>query len=139
MSLQEIVDQVHAATNASRTTLRLDRPDADFPVVAEALAEGVVSMGGDRSFGVRGSATVDYLARERQILVQPDLTGDSPAPVRDLTERYGVGAQMLGPVVRHGNLLGIISVHHAGGSRTWTAAEIAAVQAGVERVTEELS
>ena len=38
MSYQTILEELRRVTNASRTTLRLEQPGGDFPVVAEALA-----------------------------------------------------------------------------------------------------
>ena len=138
MPLQTIIDELHAATAASRTTLRLDVPGDDFPVVAEALAPGVNSIAGDRSFAIRTAGTATYLEREQKILVQRDLIGVVPAPAPELLERYGARAQMLAPVIRDGRLAGIVSVHHCGGARDFTAAEVAALERAVAAVLAEL-
>lgn len=115
-------------------TLRLARPGEDFPVVAEALAPGVASIAADRTIRVRGAATVGVLEREGRILLQPDLLDVDPAPAPELIERYGARAQMLAPLLRDGRLAGIVSVHHSGGPRDWTAAEVAALEAAAARI-----
>lgn len=138
MSVQTIIEELHAATGASRTTLRLDRPGEDFPVAAEALAPGIHSIAGDTTFGIRGSGTVDYMEREQKILIQPDLLGVEPAPAPELLERYGTRSQMLAPLVRGGRLVGIVSVHYNVGPREWTPDEVGTLERAVERLYAEL-
>ena len=138
MSLQAIIDELHTATGASRTTLRLDTPGQDFPVAAEALAPGIHSIAGDTSFGIRGSGTVDHMEREQQILIQPDLLGVQPAPAPELLERYGTRSQMLAPLVRGGRVVGIVSVHYNAGPREWTQGEVALLEGAVARIQAEL-
>lgn len=138
MRYQAIIDELHAATAASRTTLRLDTPGDDFPVVAEALAPGVRSIAGDRSFGIRSAGTVEFLEREQQILVQRDLRGVVPSPAPELLERYGARAQLLAPVLRDGRLAGIVSVHHCPGVRDFTQDEVGSLEAAVAAILKEL-
>jgi len=139
MTFQTAIQALLQRTGASRTTLRLDRPDAFFPVVAEALAPGVRSIAGDTSIDLRASATFQWLERERTLLIQPDLLAADPAPPAELLELYGARAQMLAPVVRDGALLGVVSVHHSPGPRTWTDGDIAALEQAVEEVLAELA
>ena len=139
MSFQAIIEELLAATRSSRTTLRLDRPGEDFPVVAEALAPGVRSIAGDLSFPIRSAETVKHLERERRILLQRDLLGVEPAPAPELIEHYGARAQMLAPVVQGRRFVGIVSVHHAGGPRDWTQPEIAALERAAARIEAELA
>ena len=139
MAFQELMEELLERTNASRTTVRIDdEPGAEFPVKAEALAPGIESIAGDRTIGVRASATFEWVDRERRVLVQEDLLAADPAPAPELIERYGGRAQMLAPVQRDGELVGLVSVHYAPGPRRWTDADIAAVDEIVRRVEREL-
>lgn len=139
MAFQTTVETLLQQTGASRTTLRLDRPEGFFPVVAEALAPGIRSIADDTSIDLGASATFRSLDRERQFLIQPDLLAADPAPPPELIELYGARAQMLAPVVRDDRLIGIVSVHYAPGPRTWTDGEVAALKRAVEEVLVELS
>jgi maleate isomerase len=126
-------------TGASRVTLRLDAPARGFhvdDVAAEARRPGVKSLKGETSINQRQAATVLWLDRERRPLVQEDLLTATPAPPQALIEGYGVRAQMLAPVTGEGKLVGWVSVHHAGGPRSWSAREVALLEetaAWVER------
>ena len=140
MPFQELMDELLARTGASRTTLRIDdEPGVEFPVKAEALAPGVNSIAGDNTIAIRASATFKWIDRERRVLVQGDLLTADPAPAPELMERYGGRAQMLAPVQRDGELVGLVSVHYVPGPREWTPEEIAAVEEIVERVERELA
>ena len=137
-SLEAIIGELHAATTANRTTLRLDAPGEDFPVVVESLAPGMRPIAGDVSFGIRSAGTVRYLESEQKVLVQRDILGVEPAPAPELVERYGARAQMLAPLIREGRLIGIVSVHHAGGIRDFTSDEVAALEQAVDLILTEL-
>ena len=132
------MDELREATGVFRTTLRLDTPGDTFPVVAESLGPGAMSIQGPAPFDLRQTATFQFLEREQRILVQDDCTED-PAPPRELIEHYGVGSQMLAPLLRDGRLVGIISVHHAAEPRKWGAEEVAALERAAERVQRELA
>ena len=93
MTFQVIIDELLHATGASRTTLRLEEPGGDFPVVAEALAPGIRSIKGGARVPVRNSATFAFFERERRILVVNDCrTSDPPTP-QELMDFYGVRAE----------------------------------------------
>jgi maleate isomerase len=115
--------QLLAATGASRVTVRLDLPQLGFgvdDVAAEARQDGVASLQGQTAINQRAAATVQWLERERRLLVQDDLVGADPAPPHQLVEIYGARAQMLAPLEREGNLVGWISVHENRGPRHWS-------------------
>lgn len=139
MALQEIAEELLATTSASRTTIRVDRPGAVFPVVAEALAPGVRSIKDETAMDLRGAATFEYLEREVRPLVQSDCLADpESAPPPELLDLYGVRAQVLAPLVRDGRLAGIVSVHYADGPREWGEEDVAAVERAAERALGEL-
>jgi maleate isomerase len=138
MTCQEIVEKLLADTGASRTTIRLDRPDAVFPVVAEATAPGINSIADATSIDLKAAPTFVFLAEEKRPLIQPDLLDtDVPAPAA-LIELYGARAQMLAPILRDDELVGILSVHYAPGTREWTAEDIAALEQAAEQVQAQL-
>jgi GAF domain-containing protein len=135
MSWQALMEELLERTGASRTTLRIDdEPGRVFPVKAEALAPGIGSIAGDDTIPIRESATFKWIDRERRILVQEDLLTADPAPAADLMERYGGRAQMLAPVQRGGELVGLVSVHYAPGPRAWTAEDVAALESVLARI-----
>ena len=139
MAFQGLMAELLERTGASRTTLRIDdTPGEVFPVKAEARAPGVNSIAGDRTIPIRESATFKWIDRERRILVQEDLLAADPAPAAALIERYGGRAQMLAPVERRGELIGLVSVHYVPGPRPWSDEEVASVEDVVTRVLREL-
>ena len=139
MTLQALMEELLERTGASRTTLRIDdEPGVEFPIKAEALAPGIDSIAGDPTLRVRVSATFQWVDRQRRLLVQDDLRDADPAPAPQLVEKYGARAQMLAPVVRGGEVVGLVSVHYAPGPRQWTEDEISAVEEIVERVERAL-
>jgi maleate isomerase len=128
--LQAILDDLLRATDASRTTVRLDLPDRRLhvdTVAAEAVATGVKPIRNDSSLDQWAMPTIQFLVRERRLLVQNDFAVDGPPVSPALVSAYGVQAQMLGPLVRDDRLLGWISVHQVGRSRTWSAEDQAAL------------
>jgi GAF domain-containing protein len=128
-SYQATVEQLLVDTGASRATLRLDAAGEDFPVVAEAVAHGADRIAGVRAVTeIASTPTVRHLEREREILVQDDLTHADPAVPEALVRVYGARAQMLAPLVHEGRLAGVISVHDVRGPRRWEEAEVEALR-----------
>jgi len=138
MTYQDIVEKLLADVGASRTTIRLDRPDAVFPVVAEATAPGINSIAGATSIDLKAAPTFIFLAEQKRPLIQSDLLNtDVPAPAA-LIELYGARAQMVAPILRDDELVGMVSVHYAPGVRDWTQEEIAAIEQAAEQVRAQL-
>ncbi|MFC5834423.1 GAF domain-containing protein [Nonomuraea insulae] len=133
-TFQHVCDQLLEATRADRITLRLDGDGlhVDLPA-AEARRTGVRSLLGEAGLDQRALATVRWLDAERRLLVQPGFTGD-PMPPQELIDVYGVRAQMLGPLVKDGEMYGWLSVHSLT-PREWTAGD----QAALAQAIEELS
>ncbi len=78
------------------------------------------------------------MANEQRILVQDDCAANDPPPPKELMEYYGVRAQMLAPLVRDAQLIGIISVHYAPGPRAWTEDDVAALERTAKAAQAEL-
>ena len=132
--LQDLLDR----TGASRVTLRQDLPgDYRFPVTHEALAEGVGSLKEERTVDLSNQPVALEVAAGRQVVQDDSATAyDDPAFHR-MRETYGgLAAQIVTPVVRGGNVTGIVSLHQLGSPREWTEDEIEACRAAVARVAE---
>ena len=139
-SHQILVDELLRELQASRVTLRIDDvPGEVFPVKAESLAPGINSIAGDRTIPIRESETFQWIKRERRVLVQDDILASPIAPAPALTGRYRARSQMLAPVVRGDQVVGLVSVHHVGEVRRWTPGEIALVERAVKRLEADLS
>jgi GAF domain-containing protein len=139
VALQDIVDGLLEQLGASRVTLRLDTPGEIFPVRYEALAPGIRSIKGDDSVGdLREAQTFQWVQRELRLLVQDDLLDADPPVPPALVDVYGARSQMLAPVVRDGEFVGVISIHYAPGPRAWTAEERAVLEQARAQVEREL-
>lgn len=126
--LQRVAEDLRARLAAMRVTIRLDdTPGVEMPVKAEAIVPGTLAIASIPLTGVRASGTARWVERERQVLVQDDIAASSAVPVTQLTERFGVRAQLLAPILGDGALIGLLSVH-SGQVRSWTAAETAAAE-----------
>ena len=130
--LRELLDE----TGASRVTLRRPQPgDYAFPVTDEALAQNVGSLREERTVDLRNQPVAIEVGAGRQV-VQPDCATayDDPAFHR-MRETYGgLAAQIVTPVLRNGELAGILSLHQLGARRRWTPDEAAAATRTAERV-----
>ena len=95
------------------------------------------SIAGDRTIPIRESETFQWVERERRVLVQDDIVASPIAPAPALTGRYRARSQMLAPVFRGEDLVGLISVHHVGEPRPWSRDEVALVESTVERLAAD--
>ena len=138
MTYQDIVEKLLADVGASRTTIRVDRPDAVFPVVAEATAPGINSIAGATSIDLKAAPTFIFLAEQKRPLIQSDLLNTDVPPPPALIELYRARAQMVAPILRDDELVGMVSVHYAPGVRDWTSEDIAALEQAVEQVQAQL-
>src|SRR4051794_19938080 len=120
------------ALGVGRCTLRLDIPDAVFPVVHEALAPGVGSLIGETSVVLKGQPVVEAMLSGVPQVVQDDCAtaSDDPAFQRMLGIYGGMAAQIVTAVRVDGELRGIVSLHELGGPRRWTDAETALAARG---------
>lgn len=124
-ALEAIISSVRAQVGVDRCTLRLDVPGEYFPVVHESRTANAGTLIGDREVSLQGQPVVEAILSGVDQVVQPDTATASEDPAfRAMLRHYGgLGAQIVTPVRDHGNLLGIISLHHLGGSRQWSKAE----------------
>jgi GAF domain-containing protein len=136
MSFQEVVDELRAATGASRCTLRRDVPGDFFPVTHEALGTGVSSIRDERTTDLRKAPVVRQMLETGRQVVQDDCASalDDPAFQRMLGAYGGLAAQIVTPVFLDGRLAAIVSLHQLGAPRRWSDGERALAAAAGERV-----
>lgn len=135
-ALGAMVAALRADVGVDRCTLRLDVDGEYFPVVHEARVGAARTLIGDRRVTLRGQPVVEAILAGAEQVVQADTTSASDdAAFQDMLVLYGgLGAQIVTPVWEGGTLLGIISLHHLGGPREWSQAELSAPRAAAELV-----
>ena len=135
-TLDDVLDDLRAATGASRVTLRRDVPGGSpFPVVAESLAPGVGSLRDERTVHLPTQPVVLEVQRGRQV-VQDDCATASADPAFQamLAAFGGLAAQIVTPVLHDGQVAAILSLHQLGTARCWTQNEVVAASRAAERV-----
>jgi GAF domain-containing protein len=137
--IDAVLEQLLAATGASRVTLRQDVAGDVFPVTHEALADGTPSIKGVATPDMARQPVVLEVQQGRQV-VQPDCLAASDEPhFREMLELYGgLRAQIVTPIVREGRVSAIVSLHQLGRTRDWSEEEIDAASAAAEQVGELL-
>lgn len=136
-AFDDVLSELLAAVDASRTTLRIDLPELEFQVngpAGEARARDVSSLLGQTALDQRSLDTVRWLDAHHDYLIQERCEGADPAPPEALIRIYGVQAQMLGPIIRDGRLAGWISVHENRSTRQWTDGEVRRLTEAVAKV-----
>lgn len=138
--LAGVLADLLAATAASRVTLRRNVPGGyAFPVVGEALADGVASLREERSVHLPTQPVVRELAAGQQVVQDDCRAAYDDVSFRRMLDAYGgLAAQIVTPVFADGRLEAIVSVHQLGAPRAWTADEVAAASAAAARVRELL-
>jgi len=133
---QAVVDELLAATRASRCTLRLDVPDDFFPVANEALARGVPSIRHERTTDLRAAPVVRQLLETGRQVVQDDCASafDDPAFQQMLGTYGGLAAQIVTPVFLDGRLAAIVSLHQLNAPRRWSEEDRSLAGGAGERV-----
>jgi GAF domain-containing protein len=137
--IDAVLEQLLAATGASRVTLRQDMAGDVFPVTHEALADGTPSIKGVATPDMARQPVVLEVQQGRQV-VQPDCLAASDEPCfREMLELYGgLRSQIVTPIVREGRVAAIVSLHQLGRTREWSEEEIDAASRSARRVGELL-
>jgi GAF domain-containing protein len=125
---QQVAETLLLSTHANRDTVRLDSPAGDLAIIAEAVS-GADKIGeAPQPADLRSAPTVRHLSEKRTLLVQSDLEhADPPVPAM-LLDLYKARSQMLAPLTRNSDLVGIISVHDTRGPREWSESDISALE-----------
>lgn len=122
----------------SRTTLRLYVGEEPYyPIIAEAVGEGVRELRGAAGPDLRKAKTLHHLIEHGGMLVQEDLLATDTPPPPELIAQYGARSQILGCITRRGELRGFVSAHHAD-ARVFTDAEVAAVEQACRTIEQTL-
>jgi len=111
--IEQLLDELRVALDAQRATLRVDVPDAYFPVAYESLAAGTGSLRDD-STDLRSQPVPRILAESDGQVVQEDSAAAFPddAAFHEMRERYGgMRAQIVTGCYRDGQLLALLSIH----------------------------
>jgi GAF domain-containing protein len=134
--IDAILVELLAETGASRVTLRQHLAgEYAFPVTHEALAAGAESLREERTIDLRTQPVALEVATGRQV-VQDDCAQayDDPAFHRMREVYGGLAAQIVTPVARDGEVVGIVSVHQLGTPRRWTDDEVESCRAAAARL-----
>lgn len=136
MGLQAVVEELLAATGASRCTLRQESEEDFFPVTHEAIAPGALSIRDERTVDLRTAPVVRQLLETRRQVVQDDCARASGDPgfQRMLSAYGGLAAQIVTPVFADERLAAIVSLHQLGAPRLWSDEELALAREAAERV-----
>jgi GAF domain-containing protein len=136
VSLQAVVEELLAATGASRCTLRQESGHDFFPVTHEALAPGAPSIRDERTVDLRTAPVVRQLLDTKRQVVQDDCgrAFDDPGFQQMLAAYGGLAAQVVTPVFMDGRLTAIVSLHQLGAARRWSAEELDLANRAAERV-----
>jgi GAF domain-containing protein len=133
-ALQAILSALRESVGVDRCTLRLEVEGEYFPVVYEARVGNAGTLIGDRGVSLQGQPVVEAILSGAEQVVQTDSANASTDPAfQQMLEHYGgLGAQIVTPVREGDRLLGIISLHHLGGTRDWAESELSIARAGAE-------
>ncbi len=119
--IERVIENLLAATAASRVTIRQDRPPDVYPVTHEATAPGVPSIRGLETPDMASQPVVKRVMTGEQV-VQNDCRNASGEPhFQEMLVIYGgMRAQIVTPIHANAELRGILSLHQLGHPRTWT-------------------
>jgi GAF domain-containing protein len=112
-TIERLLGELRLALEAQRATVRLDVPEAYFPVAYESLAPGAGSLRDDAT-DLRTQPVPRILAESGGQVVQEDAAAAFPddAAFHEMRERYGgMRAQIVTGCYSDGNLLALLSIH----------------------------
>jgi GAF domain-containing protein len=104
-TLQRAIESLLLATDASRAMLQLARPNGEFAIEAEAVQHAQQQIRHGSDAGAYNVQAVESLLRDKEVLVEHDV-GQASTPGSDR-----IRARMLAPLVRGGQLIGVIVLH----------------------------
>ena len=138
--LRAVLERLLSDSGASRVTLRRDVAGPySFPVVEEALADGVGSLREERSVYLPDQPVVREVLAGRQVVQDDCRAAYEDRAFQTMLAAYGgLAAQIVTPIGVDGGVVAILSVHQLGRPRRWSEDEIAAATAAGERVGELL-
>ena len=128
-NIQSIASDLLLASGASRVVCTIVA-DGGWRFAAEAVQHGARQIRNDGASTdvLLAPIALQQLERERDIVVQDDVSQAVPPVTGALVERYGVRAQVLAPVFRDARLAGLLVVHHSPGPRKWAQGDVELVR-----------
>ena len=123
-----------------RATVRLDVPEAHFPVRFESRADGAASLKAD-TIDLAKQPVPRVLAESGGQVVQDDAAAAFPgdAAFHEMREQFGgMRAQIVTGCYRGGALVGLLSVHDLRAPRSWSDAERALCRSAASRIAEAI-
>lgn len=133
LNLQGILDitvqKVRSLLNCDRVMICQFQPDWSIVVVAETVANGVVSYLGKQVYHTCRAADYIDSDRHQRIRVVSDIyTTKMSNSQRQLLETMQTRAEILVPIIQRGNLWGLLKVVETQAPRKWQAEEISLLQ-----------
>jgi PAS domain S-box-containing protein len=116
----------------TRTAYADVEPDGDRFTIRHDWTDGAASTVGVYSLGAFGGRAAADMRGGRTLVVRDVGAELAPADGRDTFDAIGIKGIVCCPLVKDGRLLAMMAVHSAA-PRDWTAAEVALVEAVVER------
>jgi GAF domain-containing protein len=124
-AIEQLIGELRVELGVQRATVRVDVPDAVFPVAHEALAPGTGSIRDDGTDMAR-QPVPRILADQDGQVVQEDAGAAFPddAEFHAMRERFGgMRAQIVTGCYRDGRLVALLSIHDLRAPRRFSPAE----------------
>ena len=135
--LEDRADKLQREIAASRVNIRLETTE-EYPIVAEAVADGVKRHKSMSFPAMRGLPTFKFVAERRTALIQDD-TREGEAAWAALYDNNRLISQVLWPILEQGAFVGFVAVHHIGDEpRRWSDEDKQAIERVVEAVQADL-
>ena len=139
-AVEQLIEQLLAELDVQRVTVRVDVPDAVFPVRYEVLAPGVGSLRDDTT-DMTKQPVPRVLEEHGGQVVQEDAAAAFPgdAAFHEMRERFGgMRAQIVTGCYRDGELVALLSIHDLRAPRTFGDAERGRCRAAATAIAEML-
>lgn len=111
---------------------RVEPPEEDSPIFAEAVSPLQVSMAGSAAREAVPIACIQGLMQQCSQSNRPPFlsipVAHAPMPLQSLWEHYQVQSALLVPLVHGDYLVGLFAIHQCSHSRTWTEREFVVLQ-----------
>lgn len=134
--VEQLIEELRAELGVQRATVRVDVPDAVFPIRWEVLAPGTGSLRDDTT-DLSRQPVPRVLEEQGGQVVQEDAAAAFPhdGEFHAMRERFGgLRAQIVTGCYRGDRLLALLSVHDLRGPRSWSEAERTRCRAAADEI-----
>ena len=138
--IERLIDELRVSLGAQRGTVRVDVPEACFPVTYESLAPGTASLLADGTDMTRQPVPRILEESGGQVVQQDSAAAfpDDPA-FHEMRDRFGgMRAQIVTGCYRDGKLLALLSIHDLRAPRRFSQAERERCRAAAAAIAREL-